>query len=183
IAVLCLTIMYAPVVYLLLASLNPDAQLGLVPPSRYSLKWYFVLFHDRRLGDALAESALVALATAALATPIGLSAALAYRAMTRLRGLFLLVVLSAMLVPGAIAGLGLSVALRVVGLTPSWITLTIGHLLWTLPFAAVVSLIGLSAVKPSTIAAARDLGAGPMRAFVDITLPLMRANLVSSFVF
>jgi ABC-type spermidine/putrescine transport system permease subunit II len=37
IAALCLTIMYAPVLYLLLASLNPDAQLGLVPPSRYSL--------------------------------------------------------------------------------------------------------------------------------------------------
>ena len=38
-------------------------------------------------------------------------------------------------------------------------------------------------MKPSTIAAARDLGAGPLRAFVDITLPLVRANLISSFVF
>jgi ABC-type spermidine/putrescine transport system permease subunit II len=46
----------------------------------------------------------------------------------------------------------------------------------------VVSLIGLSTVKQITIAAARDLGAGPMRAFIDITLPLMRANLISSFV-
>jgi spermidine/putrescine transport system permease protein len=183
IAALCLTIMYAPVLYLLLASLNPDAQLGLVPPSRYSLTWYLALLEDRRLAGALEESALVGLGTAALATPIGLSAALAYRAMTRMRGIFLLVVLSAMLVPGTMEGLGLSAALRVVGLTPSWVTITIGHLLWTVPFAAVVSLIGLSAVKPSTIAAARDLGAGPMRAFVDITLPLMRANLISSFVF
>jgi ABC-type spermidine/putrescine transport system permease subunit II len=47
----------------------------------------------------------------------------------------------------------------------------------------MVSLIGLSAVGPSTVAAARDLGAGPMRAFVDVTLPLMRGTLVSSFVF
>jgi len=183
ITALCLTIMYAPVLYLLLASLNPDAQLGLVPPSRYSLRWYFALLEDHRLGDALEESALVGLATAALATPIGLSAALAYRAMTRMRGIFLLVVLSAMFVPGTIEGLGLSATLRVIGLTPSWATITIGHLLWTLPFTAVVSLIGLSTVMPSTIAAARDLGAGPMRAFLDITLPLMRANLISSFVF
>jgi spermidine/putrescine transport system permease protein len=182
ITALCLTIMYAPVLYLLLASLNPDAQLGLVPPSRYSLTWYFALLEDRRLAGALEESALVGLATAALATPIGLSAALAYRAMTRMRGIFLLVVLSAMFVPGTIEGLGLSATLRLVGLTPSWVTITIGHLLWTLPFAAVVSLIGLSTVKQITIAAARDLGAGPMRAFIDITLPLMRANLISSFV-
>jgi len=170
---LCLAIMYAPVLYLLLASLNPDAQLGLVPPSRYSLTWYSALLEDRRLADALKESALVALATAALATPIGLSAALAYRAMTRMRGLFLLIVLSAMLVPGTIEGLSLSAVFKVVGLIPSWVTITIGHLVWTLPFTAVVSLIGLSAVKPSTIAAARDLGAGPMRAFVDVTLPLL----------
>jgi spermidine/putrescine transport system permease protein len=180
---LCLIIMYAPVLYLMLASLNPDAQLGLVAPSRYSFKWYFALLEDRRLAGALEESALVAVATAALATPIGLSAALAYRAMTRMRGIFLLAILSAMFVPGTIEGLGLSATLRVIGLTPSWVTITIGHLIWTLPFAAVVSLIGLSAVKSSTIAAARDLGAGPMRAFVDITLPLMRASLISSFVF
>jgi ABC-type spermidine/putrescine transport system permease subunit II len=180
---LCLVFIYAPVLYLLLASLNPDLQLGLVPPNRYSLTWYFGLVEDRRLAGALKESALVGLATAALATTIGLSAALAYRALTRMRGIFLLVILFAMFVPGTIEGLGLSAVLRIVGLTPSWITVAIGHLLWTLPFAAVVSLIGLSAIKPSTIAAARDLGASPMRAFIDITLPIMRANLVSSFIF
>jgi spermidine/putrescine transport system permease protein len=183
ITALCLIIVYAPVVYLLLASLNPGAQLGLVPPSRYSLTWYFALVADRRLAAALWESALVGLATAALATPIGLSAALAYRAMTRMRGLFLLVILSAMFVPGTIEGLGLSATMRVAGFTPSWLTVTMGHLLWTLPFTTVVSLIGLSAVKPSTIAAARDLGAGPIRSFIDITLPLMRPNLISSFFF
>jgi spermidine/putrescine transport system permease protein len=183
IMVLCLTIMYAPALYLLLASLNPDEQLGLVAPTRYSLTWYVALLDDHRLFRALEESAVVALATAALATPIGFSAALAYRAMTRMHGIFLLAILSTMLVPGTIEGLGLSAVLRLVRLSPSWVTVTLGHLLWTLPFATLVSLIGLLAVRPSTIAAARDLGAGPLRAFVDVTLPLMRGSLVSSFVF
>ena len=180
---LSLAIMYAPALYLLLASLNPDEQLGLVAPNRSSLTWYVALLDDQRLFRALKESAVVALATAALATPIGLAAALAYRAMTRMRSIFLLVILSTMLVPGTIEGLGLSIILRLVRVSPSWVTVTLGHLLWTLPFAIMVSLIGLSAVRPSTIAAARDLGAGPMRAFVDVTLPLIRGNLVSSFVF
>jgi ABC-type spermidine/putrescine transport system permease subunit II len=183
ITVLCLMIVYAPSLYLLLASLNPDEQLGLVAPARYSLTWYIALLDDHRLFRALEESAVVALATAALATPIGLAAALAYRAMTRMRGIFLLVILSTMFVPGTIEGLGLSAVLKFVRVSPSWVTVTLGHLLWTLPFATMVSLISLSAVRPSTIAAARDLGAGPMRAFVDVTLPLMRGSLVSSFVF
>ena len=178
-----LTIIYAPTLYLLLASLNPGERLGLVAPSHYSLAWYAALLDDRRLFEALAESALVGLATATLTTPIGLSAALAYRAMTRMRSLFLLVVLSAMFVPGTIEGLGISVILRLARVSPSWITVTIGHLLWTLPFAVIVSLIGLSAIRSSTVAAARDLGAGPLRAFIDVTLPLMRGSLVSSFVF
>jgi spermidine/putrescine transport system permease protein len=183
ITVLCLMIMYAPALYLLLASLNPDEQLGLVAPTRYSLTWYVALLDDHRLFRALKESAVVALATAVLATPIGLAAALAYRAMTRMRSIFLLVILSTTLVPGTIEGLGLSAVLRLVRVSPSWVTVTLGHLLWTLPFAIMVSLIGLSAVRPSAIAAARDLGAGPTRAFVDVILPLMRGNLVSSFVF
>jgi ABC-type spermidine/putrescine transport system permease subunit II len=183
ITALCLMIMYAPALYLLLASLNPNEQLGLVAPTRYSLIWYVALLDDHRLFRALEESTIVALATAALATPIGLAAALAYRAMTRMRSIFVLVILSTMLVPGTIEGLGLSTILRLVRVSPSWVTVTLGHLLWTLPFAIIVSLIGLSAVRPSTIAAARDLGAGPMRAFVDVTLPLIRGNLVSSFVF
>jgi ABC-type molybdate transport system permease subunit len=103
--------------------------------------------------------------------------------MKLMRSIFLLVILSTMLVPGTIEGLGLSAILRLVRLSPSWLTVTLGHLLWTLPFAIVVSLVGLSAVRPSTVAAARDLGAGPMRAFLDVTLPLIRGNLVSSFVF
>jgi ABC-type spermidine/putrescine transport system permease subunit II len=183
ITALCLMMMYAPVLYLLLASLNPNEQLGLVAPTRYSLTWYVALLDDRRLFRALEESAVVALATAALATPIGLAAALAYRAMTRMRSLFLLVILSTIFVPGTIEGLGLSVILRLVRVSPSWVTITLGHLLWTLPFAIMVSLMGLSAVRSSTIAAARDLGAGPMRTFVDVTLPLIRGSLVSSFVF
>jgi spermidine/putrescine transport system permease protein len=182
VTVLCLTIIYAPPLYLLLASLNPGEQLGLVAPNRYSLTWYVALLDDRRMFRALGESAVVALVTAALATPIGLAAALGYRAITGIRRMFLLVILSTMLVPGTIEGLGLSAVLRLVGVSPSWVTVTLGHLLWTLPFAIVVSLIGLSAVKPSTIAAARDLGAGPIRAFVDVTLPLIRGSLVSGFV-
>jgi spermidine/putrescine transport system permease protein len=183
ITVLCLAIIYAPALYLLLASLNPDEQLGLVAPTRYSLTWYAALFEDRRLFSSLKESAIVALATAALATPIGLAAALAYRSMTRMRGMFLFIILSTMLVPGTVEGLGLSAVLRLVHVSPSWVTVMLGHLLWTLPFAIMVSLIALSAIKSSTIAAARDLGAGPIRAFVDVTLPLIRGSLMSSFVF
>jgi spermidine/putrescine transport system permease protein len=183
ITALSLIIIYLPALYLLLVSLNPGKQLSLVAPIHYSLTWYVALLVDHRLFSALEESLLIGFATAVMATPVGLSAALAYRAMTRTRSIYLLIILSAVFVPGTIAGLGLSVLLRLVRISPSWVTVTVGHLLWTLPFSVTMSLIGLSTVKPSTIEAARDLGASRLRAFVDVTLRLMRGNLISSFVF
>jgi ABC-type spermidine/putrescine transport system permease subunit II len=183
VVVLGLILIYAPAVYLLLASLNPSMQLGLVPPDTFSLVWYRELLHDRRLISALTESTVVGLATAAVATPVGLTAALAFRAMGARRGLFFLFILFAMFVPGTIQGLGLSVLFKVIALKPSWITVAIGHLLWALPFAFTVSLVSLAVVRPNMIAAARDLGANYWQVLRDVILPLVRGGIASSFVF
>lgn len=178
-----LVMIYAPALYLLLASFNPSLKLGLVPPDDFSLVWYKSLLGDDRLLAALAESILVGLATGIVSAPIGFSAALAFRAMKARRGPFFLLILSAMFIPGTIEGLGLSVVFKVLAITPSWITVTAGHLLWALPFAFTVSLVSLAVVRPTMIAAARDLGATGWQTFRDVTLPLARNGLISSFVF
>jgi ABC-type spermidine/putrescine transport system permease subunit II len=178
-----LVLIYAPAVYLLLASFNPGMQLGLVSPEQFSLHWYVELAGERRLMAALVESIIVGAATALVATPIGLSAALAFRAMGRRRGAFFLFILFAMFVPGTIQALSLSVMFKVLAVKPSWFTVTVAHVLWALPFAFTVCLVSLAVVRPSMIAAARDLGAGAWRAFRDVTLPLVRTGIVSAAVF
>jgi spermidine/putrescine transport system permease protein len=183
VALLGLGIIYAPALYLLLASLNPGQQLGLVSPRLFSFTWYRALLDDRRLLSALMESAWIGIATALIAAPLGLAAALSYRGMSRTRNILLLAVLFAMFIPGSIQGLGLSALLKVVSIKPSWLTVVAGHIVWALPFSFVVSLVGLAAIRPVTVAAARDLGAGPIRAFLDITLPLISGSLISSFLF
>jgi ABC-type spermidine/putrescine transport system permease subunit II len=183
VTVLGLAIIYAPALYLLLASLNPGRQLGLVSPDAASLVWYRALIDDRRLLAALRESAYIGGATALIAAPLGLSAALSYREMRRSRDAFLLAVLLAMFIPGSIQGLGLSALLKAISIKPSWLTVVAGHIVWTLPFTFTISLVGLASIKQVAISAARDLGAGPIRAFLDVTLPLMRGSLVSSFLF
>ena len=56
-----LVLIYAPAAYLLLASFNPGMQLGLVPPTEFSLNWYRSLLGDRKLLSALSESIVVGL--------------------------------------------------------------------------------------------------------------------------
>ncbi|MBH0238760.1 ABC transporter permease [Methylobrevis albus] len=183
VTLLGLALVYAPAVYLLAASLNPGRQLGLVPPSEFSLVWYQALGGERRLLAALVESLWIGLATAVVATPAGLAAALAYRALQRGRGAFFLFLMFALFVPGTIQGLGLSVVFKLVAVRPGWLAVAASHVLWALPFAFTVSLMGLAAVKPSMEKAARDLGAGPWRTFADVIFPLVRGAVVSAFVF
>ena len=88
---------------------------------------------------------IVGLATAVIATPIGLSSALAFRAMTRYAKHILPLHPIRDVHPRDDKGLGLSVIFKVVRVKPSWLTVTIGHLLWALPFAFTVSLVVSSA--------------------------------------
>ena len=67
----------------------------------------------------------------------------------------------------------------------------VGRWLWLAGGRATVWLVALElwdadswhALVTPQARFARDLGAGPIRALIDITLPLMRTNLLSSFVF
>jgi multiple sugar transport system permease protein len=53
----------------------------------------------------------------------------------------------------------------------------------TTPFAALILLAGLAAIPPDLARAARVDGAGPLRVFFEITLPLLRPALVVTALF
>ena len=174
---------YAPPLYLLAVSFNPALQPGLPSPANLSLRWYRELADERGLLAALSQSAVIALITGVLATSLSLLAALAYVEMGRHRSRWFLAVVLPMFVPGVIQGLALSVIFRRMGIKPSTITVAAGHLLWAMPFAFIVLLTSLSAVRRSYLMAAADLGASWSRQLRDITLPLIRPGLISAFVF
>ena len=174
---------YAPPLYLLAVSFNPAMQPGLPAPSDLSLRWYRELADERGLLAALWQSAAIALITGVLATGLSLLAALAYFEMGRHRARWFLAVVLPMFVPGVIQGLALSVIFKRLGVKPSMMSVVAGHLLWAMPFAFIVLLTSLSAVRRSYLMAAADLGASWSRQLVDVILPLIRPGLVSAFVF
>jgi len=178
-----LAVIYAPPFYLVAISLNPALQPGLPSLSDLSLTWYARLAHERGLVAALRQSAGVATITAVLATLLSLLAALAYQEMRRARSAWFLAMLLPMFVPGVIQGLALSVIFTRLHLRPSMLTVAAGHLLWAMPFAFIVILTSLGAVRGSFLMAAADLGAGWWRRFRDVILPLIRPGLVSAFLF
>ena len=59
------------------------------------------------------------------------------------------------------------------------LTLLIGHTVFCVPYILMEVKARLAGMDPALEEAARDLGAGPFRAFRDITLPLIMPAVIS----
>lgn len=170
-----LAFLFAPLIVVVAFSFNSIPRMSL-PLAGLSLRWYEQLWGDPEVRQALGRSVLAALATAAIAGPLGVLAALGLRALSeRLRG----IVLGAMLLPIVVPGLLLAVSLAIywnglLGLRYSLAAAIIGHVLLALPFVILTMNAAVSSFRFSLLDAARDLGASPWAAFRDILFPLIR---------
>lgn len=80
-------------------------------------------------------------------------------------------------------GLADAFLFRILGLTPSLLTILIVHVLWSLPFAFLIVLTSMSTFDPTYLEAAYVLGANRLRAFLDIELPLIGQGLAGAATF
>ncbi|MDQ7908481.1 ABC transporter permease [Phytohabitans sp. ZYX-F-186] len=183
IAVLGLGLAYlvAPLVFVVVNSFN-DSSYGGWPPPGFSLRWYERLADQ----DGFLSAALVSLVVAALAA---LGAVLAGTAaavsITRFRypgrRLIESLLLAPLIVPKVAIGLGAFILFLQAGFYGRDGALVALHLVLLLPFA--VNIVGgaLVRIPPVYEQAARDLGAGPVRAFASATLPQLRRSLLAAY--
>ncbi|NIO22326.1 MAG: ABC transporter permease subunit [Candidatus Aenigmarchaeota archaeon] len=107
---------------------------------------------------------------------------MAYRGL-RKKSYFLGLLIFPIFVPGIIVALSLSVFFRLIHVRSSMYTVVLGHVLYALPYAVIVTLVSFSGLKEGFIEAARDLGASGFRAFKDIIFPLTRGGVFGAALF
>jgi putative spermidine/putrescine transport system permease protein len=156
----------------------------LLPPSRWSFRWWEVFFADASWRRALATSLEVASLATLLATGFGTGAALGLARLSgRLRAVVLAVFVGPVVVPTIVLAVALySVASRL-GLVGTVLALVIAHTTLALPYAALNVGVSLRAVDPRLMLAASGLGAGPWLAFRTVTLPLILPGIVGGAIF
>lgn len=172
-AALCgFALLLAPVLVVVAVSFSSGNFLTFPPPG-LSLRWYLALFANDEILAALGTSALLALIVATLALMLGLPAAYA---IARLefpgRGLLAGLLAAPLLLPSLVLGLALLLALQPLKLVATWPGLVIAHLTLAVPFAVRILTTAIAAVPVELEAAARTLGAGPVRAALRVTVPL-----------
>ena len=186
-AALGFVFLYAPMVSLVVFSFN-DNRLVTVW-SGFSTRWYGELFRDAQILGAAWISLKIAFVSATLATVLGTLAALVLARFGRFRGRLLLTGMAAapLVMPEVITGLSLLLLFVSMEMTLGWpdgrgmTTVIIAHTTFCLAFVTVVAQSRLRDMDESLEEAAQDLGAGPVRVFFDITLPVIAPALVAGW--
>jgi spermidine/putrescine transport system permease protein len=173
--------LYAPIIVLLVFSFNRSS-IPAFPLSGFTFRWYRDFLHNGSMHGALETSMLVAAATSVGAVALGILASVALaRRDFRGKGAVTALLLSPLVIPFVVLGIALLLLFHVLGVQPSLVTVTTGQIVIVLPYTILVLLPRLEQIDRSLAEAAYDLGAGPLRTFRSITLPLILPAIVSAY--
>lgn len=180
IAIVLLALMLFPVYWMLNISLQPsgNALSGTFFPTRPSLAGYQTAIQDQ--GQHLVISLLVASGT--VVVTLLLAAPCAYAlAQFRFRWInwALLAVLISQMIPGIVIANALYTVYERLGLLDSIPGLIVANSANAIPFGILIMRSFMLGVPPSIVEAARVDGAGFLRAFLSIVVPISRNSLIT----
>jgi len=180
IAIVLLALMLFPVYWMLNISLQPSG--GTLPsnffPPHPSLAGYSTAIQDQ--GQNLVTSMLIAVGTVVLTLLIAAPCAYAL-AQFRFRWISwaLLAILISQMIPGIVIANALYTLYENIGLLNSIPGLIIANSAHAVPFGILIMRSFMLAVPTSIVEAARVDGAGLVRAFLSIVVPISRNSLIT----
>lgn len=178
--VLVFGFLYLPVAVVVVMSLNNSRILSL-PIRGLTLNWYTTALQDGAMRDALANSLKVAGSATILATTLGLLAGFAiYRYRFFGRNAFRIALNLPILLPGIVTGVAMLAYFSDLGWGLSLGTVILGHAVFGIPVALGPILTRLGQFPRSLEEAAYDLGAPPVRVYLDVVFPYLRSALIAS---
>jgi putative spermidine/putrescine transport system permease protein/spermidine/putrescine transport system permease protein len=180
--IVALLIIYLPVLWLAVMSFSAEPLSGF--PGPFTTRWYDQLAGNsnwsKPLGLSFAVAALVAILCMMCAGLVG-------RAIPRLRrgrNAVVALTLLPLMVPGVVVGTALFLYFRVLlGLKLGFWSLVVGHFVWSFPFALLAVLVVALRFDNRLLEVGADLGAGRLRRFFDIELPLLKDGIVAGGLF
>lgn len=187
-AILVLIFLLVPALVVVLTSLNSGTYLTF-PPQGLSLRWILFFFQAADFLPAYLLSLRLAFLAGLTSTVVGTLAALAlvrtnFPGKSFLQALFL----SPLTLPGMVIGLALlvyyySLQPMHLNMVRTFTGLFVGHVVITAPYVIRTVSAALTHFDVSQEEAARNLGAGPVQAFLRITLPQIGSGIMAGWIF
>ncbi|MCI5096047.1 MAG: ABC transporter permease [Rhodobacteraceae bacterium] len=184
ITLLCLAVLYAPLLVVTIYSFN--ASQSLTNWEGLSLRWYADVFtgpESAKFKSAAWNSFVIAIIAATLATTI---ATLAATAMVRggkfrLRTVSFGLISLPLMVPEIVTAVATLIFFNAIGFDRGVMTILLAHIAFCIPFAYLPISARMQGIEDSYEQAALDLYATKRQAFTRILLPLMMPGIISGF--
>lgn len=175
-----LAFLYIPVLFLPLFSFN-DAIYIAFPLKGFTTKWYVEMFNNEPMFASLMNSIKVGAATAVIATLLGVFGA---KSVTRYRypgqKPVVFVIMLPLVIPGIILGVALLILVSRMGVALSLYTVTMGHILISVPFAMATLIPRFEGFDRSMEEVSADLGASAWSTFWRVTFPIVFPGILAS---
>lgn len=171
-------IMYIPIVLTVFYSFNQSKITSVW--GGWTLDWYRTLLRDRDIWEALRNSLILGVSCSALAVLLGTSGALGLRLYNNKRSRTVAYAAALpIMIPEIILGMVYLALFSFMNLPFGMLTLILAHTSFCVPYVLMLVRARLADLDPSLEQAARDLGASPLRAFWDVTLPAILPGILS----
>ena len=172
--------LYAPIATLMVLSFNASktrAKWG-----GFTLNWYSRLFQNEEILEALANTLLIAVISAFVATVIGTIACVAMTGMKkRSRTILMGITNIPMLNAEIVTGISLMLLFISMGLRFGLGTILLSHITFNIPYVILSVMPRMKQLNPSTYEAALDLGASHVTAFFKVVFPDLLPGILSGF--
>ncbi len=180
---LTLAFLVVPILVIIPLSFSDSTFLAYQMPG-LSLRWYQNLFQSDDWIRAAQNSFIVAPAATVLATVLGTLAAVGLnKAEFRGKGLVMALLISPMVVPVVVVAVGVYIFFADIGLSETYTGLILAHAALGAPFVVTTVSATLQGFNQNLVRASLSLGAGPLRTFFRITLPVIAPGLISGALF
>ena len=168
--------LYLPILVVVIMSFNDSENLFVW--RGFSLRWYPELFADEQIMQGLANTLIVATGATAIATVLGTLLAYGIQHYTR-GGLIRAFAIAPAILPDLLLGIGLLTFFSLLSITLGLHSVILAHAVFATAFVTAIVLARMANLDPSLEEASRDLGAGPMRTFMRVTLPQLAPGIVA----
>ena len=154
------------------------------PPPSLSLRWYQEYVDSSAWMQATRITLTVAALTVLIATPLGVAAAYAIsHSKLRIMRLIHVTLLLPLVVPIIITAVGIYFVYARVGLVATLPGLVLANVMLGLPYVVISVVAGLQSFDATQEMVARSLGMNRLRSFFSVTLPQIKASVVTGGIF
>jgi len=179
-----------PIIVIIPLSFNAENYFTFTPamlsfsPEGYSLKHYQDFFTNSDWQSALRNSFSIAPVATLLSVSFGTLAAIGLsQSHVPFRGAIMAILISPMIVPLIISAAGMYFFYSRIGLQGTFAGVVLAHAALGTPFVIITVTATLIGFDQSLVRAAANMGAGPVRTFFKIQMPLILPGVISGALF